>query len=310
MELCYSVLAIFCGLGSFPNGGLVHCLPAEPTIRTAEKDCSDMAPEKAPAFQFYPKDFLSDSNVLRMSMEARGIYITLLSLAWLDGAVPVDPTELARLVNLPDKQFAKVWPSIRVCFQERDGQLVQPRLEAERAKQADFRRRQSDRGSRGADQRWRKHDASMAEASSSDGAGNAQAMLVDSSSVFSLPSASTPNPLAGAVDGGTTKPKVPPMPESIVVDEALADQASAFLEKWQDVYANARYGAFYQFVPGRDWPKALDLVHGWPDVPRLALMADVFLRRSDLGPKNIPGTIGQFKHMASDCDRLLRENGR
>ena len=68
-----------------------------------------MAPEKAPAFQFYPKDFLADSNVLRMSMEARGVYITLLSLAWLDGVVPLDPRELAPLVNLPDKQFARVW---------------------------------------------------------------------------------------------------------------------------------------------------------------------------------------------------------
>lgn len=118
-----------------------------------------------------------------------------------------------------------------------------------------------------------------------------------------------PTPLQGAVESGP-KSKVPPMPESLVVDAALSAQAAAFLERWHDVYANARSGAFYQFAPGRDWPKAIELVHAWPDVPRLALMADVFLRRSDIGPKNLPGTIGQFKHMAPDCDRLLRENGR
>jgi hypothetical protein len=32
--------------------------------------------EKSPAFQFYPKDFLSDSKAMIMPSEARGIYIT------------------------------------------------------------------------------------------------------------------------------------------------------------------------------------------------------------------------------------------
>lgn len=216
-----------------------------------------MAPEKAPAFQFYPKDFLSDSNVLRMSMEARGVYITLLSLAWLDGAVPVEPSELARLVNLPDKQFAKVWPSVRVCFQERDGQLIQPRLEAERAKQADYRRRQSDRGASGADQRWRKHGASMAQASQDDGAsiaeasqrhsssGHPQAMPSDGSSVFSLPSSSSiseqPAAVAAAMPRYVGKQK--PIPGyrrlkvfPFMVEEImgmLGDQAEAFdIDRW------------------------------------------------------------------------------
>ena len=37
---------------------------------------------KAPAFQFYPKDFLADANVMAMNMEERGCHITLLCACW------------------------------------------------------------------------------------------------------------------------------------------------------------------------------------------------------------------------------------
>lgn len=258
-----------------------------------------MAPEKAPAFQFYPKDFLSDSNVSGMSLQERGAYITLLCICWIDGSLPIAADRLANMVSTPLKQFAKFWPALAACFVERDGRYVHPRLEREREKQAEHRRSQSAKGSRGAEKRWQRDGTGIAPAI-------AQAIPDDGSAVCSLQK--TPNPLAGAVEGGPQS-KVPLMPDSLVVDAALSEQAAAFLERWHDVYANARSGAFYQFAPGRDWPKAIELVHAWPDVPRLALMADVFLRRSDIGPKNLPGTIGQFKHMAPDCDRLLRENG-
>ena len=111
-----------------------------------------------------------------------------------------------------------------------------------------------------------------------------------------------PQPPSGAV--------VPEMPDSLLVDPALAEKAGAFLERWPTVYANARSGATVRWMPARDWPKAIELVNDYPDVDRLSLMADVFLRRTDIGPKNVPGTLGQFAHMAPDCDRLLREHGR
>lgn len=117
-----------------------------------------------------------------------------------------------------------------------------------------------------------------------------------------------PTPLQGAVEA--SRSSVPPMPDAFIADAALAERAGQFLERWETVYAQARSGARYTFQQRRDWDKALGLVHAWPDVNRLSLMGDVFLRRSDIGPKNIPGTLGQFAHMAPDCDRLLRENGR
>ena len=38
---------------------------------------------KAPAFQWYPKDFIADIDVQIMTPEQRGAYIMLLSYAWL-----------------------------------------------------------------------------------------------------------------------------------------------------------------------------------------------------------------------------------
>lgn len=108
-----------------------------------------MAPEKAPAFQFYPKDFLMDGNVAGMSLAERGAYITLLSLCWIDQSLPTSHTQLARMVGLSVPAFLKVWPSLRPCFREAaedTTRLIHPRLEKEREKQETYRRRQSDAG--------------------------------------------------------------------------------------------------------------------------------------------------------------------
>ena len=145
-----------------------------------------MAAEKSPAFQFYPREFLSDGNVSGMSLHERGAYITLICICWNDGSLPTATERLANMVGTPHRQFLKFWPVIRACFVERDGRYVHPRLEREREKQDIYRRRQSDRGAAGADKRWRKHGASMAQASSGDGASTAQAMLGDSSPISDL----------------------------------------------------------------------------------------------------------------------------
>jgi uncharacterized protein YdaU (DUF1376 family) len=100
---------------------------------------------KAPAFQFYPKDFLTDENVRVMSLQERGAYITLICLCWTEGSLPSDANRLARLCGIPSTMFRKLWPAIAVCFREAgDDRLIHPRLEREREKQTSYRRRQSD----------------------------------------------------------------------------------------------------------------------------------------------------------------------
>ena len=106
-----------------------------------------MAPEKAPAFQFYPKDFLSDGNQGEMSLQETGAYVRLLCRCWLEKSIPDDAGRAANLAGTTRGQMVKMWPAIRRCFRPaEDGRLVHPRLESEREKQAEYRRRQSDKG--------------------------------------------------------------------------------------------------------------------------------------------------------------------
>jgi uncharacterized protein YdaU (DUF1376 family) len=102
-----------------------------------------MGATKAPAFQFYPADFLSDARVAIMSMEQRGIYITLLCHCWKEGSIPDDIAKLARLCHVADKGGdTTLWSEVLDCFVVDDDdstQLVQPRLQIEREKQEAWR---------------------------------------------------------------------------------------------------------------------------------------------------------------------------
>jgi hypothetical protein len=98
----------------------------------------------------------------------------------------------------------------------------------------------------------------------------------------------------------------------VLTDEALATRAGAFLQRYPDVYARCRSGAHYRPKEARDFPTAIELVSAHADDERLDSMLEVFLRMPQDGCRgmNRPGTVNQFAHMAPDCDRLLRENGR
>lgn len=105
-----------------------------------------MAPEKSPAFQFYPADFLMDGNVQTMTLTERGAYITLLCLCWQEQSLPSEPMRLARSLGIPVAAFKKLWPALERCFQRTDAGWTHKRLDRERQKQAEYRRRGSDAG--------------------------------------------------------------------------------------------------------------------------------------------------------------------
>ncbi len=106
-----------------------------------------MASEKAPAFQFYPKDFLTDGHVMPMTLAERGAYITLLCLCWLDGGVPSDMSALARRCHVSTAAFTKLWPALEPCFVPAYGEmLIQPRIERERKKQETYRSMKAEAG--------------------------------------------------------------------------------------------------------------------------------------------------------------------
>jgi uncharacterized protein YdaU (DUF1376 family) len=120
-----------------------------------------MAKEKAPAFQFYPKEFLADGNVSAMTLAEIGAYMKLMCLCWNDESLPMATDRLANMVGVSRKQFDVLWPAVRVCFIERDGRYRHPRLDQERKKQTEHRQRQSDKGMAGAEKRWHRHSTGI-----------------------------------------------------------------------------------------------------------------------------------------------------
>lgn len=148
-------------LGKSANSGdnrsafdVVQTSPApltDPCDEVAEMADTDSTPGKAPAFQFYPNDFLSDANVIVMTLQERGAYITLVCICWQQGGLPSDVDRLARLCGAPAATFRRLWPAIAPCFRTVAGgqRLLHPRLERERQKQRAFRKSQSDKGKLG-----------------------------------------------------------------------------------------------------------------------------------------------------------------
>jgi uncharacterized protein YdaU (DUF1376 family) len=112
--------------------------------------------DKRPSFQFYPQDFLSDQNVIAMNPEQRGIYITLLSICWIQGKIPSDSKAIAKLcggysITMADLDF------VIATFKrhpKKKGFLVHPRLDLERAKQDANRIKREKSGKAGAEKRW------------------------------------------------------------------------------------------------------------------------------------------------------------
>lgn len=106
---------------------------------------------KSPAFQFYPRDFLSSGSVDDMSMTERGIYITLLARCWMDDGLPTDMAALAKMARMKPSQFERIWSNspLHKCFYVRSGFFRHERLDTEKQKQVDFHRRQSDNGKMG-----------------------------------------------------------------------------------------------------------------------------------------------------------------
>lgn len=117
-----------------------------------------MAKEKSPAYQRYPNDYLTDENVVRMTLEQEGAYNRLMDHCWKEGSIPADIPGLAAFCkNVTTAKMRAIWQAVGMCFEPHPtlpGRLVHPRLEKEREKQAEWKAKSSTGGKRGARARW------------------------------------------------------------------------------------------------------------------------------------------------------------
>lgn len=122
---------------------------------------------KSPAFQFYPKDVLSDGNAMAMPAEAFGIYMKLLCYDWIDNGLLKDDKTLMRLGGFEWHDFQGnqrepedydiILSYLRAQFIDhptKEGFITNPRLLKERANQAE----RSASAKSSAEARWKNKD--------------------------------------------------------------------------------------------------------------------------------------------------------
>jgi len=125
--------------------------------------------EKRPSFQFYPKDFLSDTDTMAMPNEAIGIYFKLLCYDWVNDGIHNNDKKIMRIVNFEWHDFNGNERDIEdyniilshihskfIAHPSKEGFLTNPRLQKEREKQKDFIQKKINAGKEGASKRWDK----------------------------------------------------------------------------------------------------------------------------------------------------------
>lgn len=170
--------------------------------------------EKSPAFQFYPKDWMTDIKVILMDNEVKGMYITLLCVDWLeDGILPEELplicglSEYIKHVNPFNDEDSNFYDTalaqLSGCFMDhpyKPGFITNPRLLKERRGQEERRKERSEAGKKGAESKWKdsKENKSnglppIAKPSNKDDTAIVLPMAKDSSSTPSATSSSTPS---------------------------------------------------------------------------------------------------------------------
>ena len=243
---------------------------------------------KAPAFQFYARDWLADGAVLAMSCAARGAYINLLAACWLEGSLPSDPVALRRIAGADSDEWKEISDAVLARFALVNGAFRHGRLDAERQKQRQFSKLQSDRrghrkptGTRPDDNR------------------NATGTLPDDHSAFCiLHSAEEEVHAPESEDAAYDVPADP-----------VTDGARWFVESYPAWFAEERGGArCLRGSPQREFDAAKSYVATWPDRAYLEQMARTYLRSQTLNAdrKHASRSMITFGWVASGIDAQLR----
>jgi hypothetical protein len=251
---------------------------AEPLRLVSPPKGKDEPARKRPWFKFYPADWQGDEKLRLCSMAARGMMAEFMCL--MDRASPYghllvngetpNDTEMTRLVG------AK---SI-IEFRRLRDELLERGVLSRTSEGIIFSRKMVRVAQR----------AAVGRETGKRGG----------SPLLRGPNQSAPLPAASSGAAG-------------IVDPEIDAIAAGFLERVPEIYARCRSGAVYRvsrLKQERDLAYARELASTWKNAERLEAGYEIFLRRTDIGEMNRAGTVGQFLHMAPDCDRLLRENGR
>jgi uncharacterized protein YdaU (DUF1376 family) len=104
---------------------------------------------------FYVGDYLSATG--RLTTEQHGAYLLLLLDYWKNGPPPNNDAVLAQIARMSAKAWSKSKPVLLSFFEERDGHLIQNRVERERERVAEVVEKRSKAGKASAAARAKIH---------------------------------------------------------------------------------------------------------------------------------------------------------
>lgn len=263
-----------------------------------------MASDKAPAFQFYPRDFLTDEHVVLMDLEERGAYITLLCMCWLEGSLPATDEDIAHILRIHLNKWSRLSKKVKARFTPNEaGRLVNPRMEEERAKQLRWLEKSVEGGLRSAASRRAKK-------------------LKGGSTTLQPPFEPNVNTASASADVHTVGANEPRFISAsdvahggnVIVAPELEGRAADLLNWWRDEYPRRQSGAPYPTLIGSreviEYDAAKRLVANYPDDKHLRNMAVYFLCLK--GDKFVDGrtrTLRMFESRAAGIDAELRAHG-
>ncbi len=110
---------------------------------------------KAPAFQWYPKDILGSARVAQLSLAEEAAYRRALDFAWINDGLPNDADKLSKIIgkNCTIEIAEKVLPFFKKKKNDPDT-VFSPRQQIERVKQKKHRLAKEKNGKKGSEKRW------------------------------------------------------------------------------------------------------------------------------------------------------------
>jgi len=114
-----------------------------------------------PGLMIYPVDLLADIDFRLMSLAERGLLLTLMCECWVNGSLPAEHELMSRILGFSREDFTSAFTHrTQEFFQEVNGQLICPGVEAYRAECSAIHNAKKEGGKKGANKRWKKGQVS------------------------------------------------------------------------------------------------------------------------------------------------------
>jgi len=111
-----------------------------------------------PYFPFYAANIMSSRSFRLMSLKERGLLITIMMECWINGSVPSDFADMAKILGLSVDEVKSSYTNLHSTFLHAEGeQIVSKELEGYRQKYLEEREKKRLGGIKGANNKKEKH---------------------------------------------------------------------------------------------------------------------------------------------------------